>query len=68
MLQTLRIRNLALVADLTLELGPGLSIFTGETGAGKSLIVGALGLLLSLWSIRDIHLLGSKSVPRLNIG
>ena len=46
MLQTLRVRNLALVEDITVEFQPGLNVITGETGAGKSVIVGALGLLL----------------------
>lgn len=46
MLHTLRIKNLALVADLTLELPGDLSVLTGETGAGKSIILGAIGLLL----------------------
>lgn len=46
MLATLRIRNLALVADLTLEFPPGLVAVTGETGAGKSVILGALNLVL----------------------
>lgn len=46
MLSTLRIKNLALVADLTLELRPGFSAITGETGAGKSVILGALNLVL----------------------
>ena len=46
MLQTLRVRNLALVEDVTVEFQPGLNVITGETGAGKSVIVGALGLLL----------------------
>jgi DNA repair protein RecN (Recombination protein N) len=46
MLTTLRIRNLALVAELTLDLAPGLNVLTGETGAGKSVILGALGLVL----------------------
>ena len=46
MLTTLRVRNLALVADLTVELPPGLIVLTGETGAGKSIILGALNLLL----------------------
>jgi len=46
MLQTLRVRNLALVEDITVEFKPGLNVITGETGAGKSVIVGALGLLL----------------------
>lgn len=46
MLQTLRVRNLALVEDITVEFQSGLNVITGETGAGKSVIIGALGLLL----------------------
>ncbi|HEX7861746.1 MAG TPA: DNA repair protein RecN [Verrucomicrobiae bacterium] len=46
MLTTLRIKNLALVPDLTLELAPGYNAITGETGAGKSVIIGALNLVL----------------------
>ena len=46
MLTTLRIKNLALVTDLTLELQPGCNVITGETGAGKSIIIGALNLVL----------------------
>lgn len=46
MLQTLRVRNLALVEDITVEFQPGLNVITGETGAGKSVLIGALGLLL----------------------
>lgn len=46
MLQTLRVRNLALVEDVAVEFQPGLNVITGETGAGKSVIIGALGLLL----------------------
>jgi DNA repair protein RecN (Recombination protein N) len=46
MLQTLRVRNLALVEDITVEFQPGLNVITGETGAGKSVMIGALGLLL----------------------
>jgi DNA repair protein RecN (Recombination protein N) len=42
----LRIKNLALVSDLTLSLRPGYNAITGETGAGKSIIIGALNLLL----------------------
>ena len=47
MLSVLKIKNLALVDDLTWELGPGLIGVTGQTGAGKSMIVGALKLILS---------------------
>ncbi len=46
MLRALRVRDLATVADVTLELGPGLNVLTGETGAGKSMLVDALALLL----------------------
>jgi DNA repair protein RecN (Recombination protein N) len=46
MLRTLRIKNLALVEDLTWELGPGYNVITGETGAGKSILIGALELVL----------------------
>jgi DNA repair protein RecN (Recombination protein N) len=46
MLTVLRIKNLALVADLTLELQPGSNVITGETGAGKSILIGALNLAL----------------------
>src|SRR5271170_6141674 len=46
MLTTLRIKNLALVPDLTLELQSGYTVITGETGAGKSILIGALNLVL----------------------
>jgi len=46
MLAYLRIKNLAVVDDVALELAPGLTVFTGETGAGKSMILGGLGLVL----------------------
>src|SRR5436190_5656122 len=46
MLASLRIRNLALVEDLEWQLANGFSAITGETGAGKSIIIGALNLLL----------------------
>lgn len=46
MISELRIRDLATIADVTLPLGDGLNVLTGETGAGKSMLVDALGLLL----------------------
>ncbi|MDQ3315039.1 MAG: DNA repair protein RecN, partial [Verrucomicrobiota bacterium] len=45
-LNLLRIKNLALVEDLQWQIGPGFTAITGETGAGKSIIIGALQLLL----------------------
>lgn len=46
MIEELRIRDLGVIADATLELGPGFTAITGETGAGKTMIVTALGLLM----------------------
>src|ERR1700745_2473358 len=55
-LSLLRIKNLALVEELQWEMGPGFMAVTGETGAGKSIIIGALQLLLgeraAKWLIR----------------
>ena len=46
MLRFLSIRNLAVIDRLELEFEPGLNVLTGETGAGKSILVGAVGLLV----------------------
>ena len=46
MLQSLTIKNIALIDEITIELGSGLNVLTGETGAGKSLIIDSLALLL----------------------
>ena len=46
MLEYLRIRNLALIEDMELEFDDGINVLTGETGAGKSFILKALGFLL----------------------
>jgi DNA repair protein RecN (Recombination protein N) len=61
MLSTLRIKNLALVSDLTLHLQPGYNAITGETGAGKSIIIGALHLLLGERADRDLIRAGAES-------
>lgn len=45
MLRHLHISNFALIEEITLDLGPGLTVLTGETGAGKSLVLDAIGLL-----------------------
>ena len=54
MLTELRIRNFALIDRLSVRLGPGLNVLSGETGAGKSIIVGALGLLLGERASADV--------------
>lgn len=46
MLEEIRIRSLGVIESSTLELGPGLTVITGETGAGKTMVVTALGLIL----------------------
>ncbi|HEY8165867.1 MAG TPA: AAA family ATPase, partial [Gemmatimonadaceae bacterium] len=46
MLTELRIRNFAIIESLTLPLAPRFNVLSGETGAGKSIIVGALGFIL----------------------
>ena len=46
MLRQLYIKNFTLIDELDIELHPGFSVITGETGAGKSIILGAIGLLL----------------------
>ena len=45
MLVELRVENLGIIADLLLPIGDGMTVITGETGAGKTLIVDALDLL-----------------------
>ena len=54
MLTELRIRNFAIIEALTLPLGRGFNVLSGETGAGKSIIVGALGLLLGERASADL--------------
>lgn len=54
MLTELRIRNYAVIDDIHVELGPGLNVLSGETGAGKSIIVGALSLLLGERAAADV--------------
>src|ERR1700722_4951719 len=61
MLTTLCIKNLALVSDLTLELEAGYNAITGETGAGKSIIIGALTLVLGERADRTLIRSGSDS-------
>jgi DNA repair protein RecN (Recombination protein N) len=53
-LTELRIRNFAIIESVTLPLAPGLNVLSGETGAGKSIIVGALGLLVGERASADL--------------
>jgi len=57
LIETLRVENIAILERAELEFGPGLNVLTGETGTGKSIVLGALALLAggraSSESIRD---------------
>ena len=71
MLKELRVRNYAVIEDVRLEFGPGLTVLTGETGAGKSLVVGALSLLLGERATSEIVRAGAESASvegRFDIG
>ena len=61
MLASLRIKNLALVEELTWAIEPGFTAITGETGAGKSVIIGALGLALGERADRSTIRAGAES-------
>jgi DNA repair protein RecN (Recombination protein N) len=59
-LELLRIRNLAIIDELEVEFGPGLNVVTGETGAGKSILVGALQLVLGARARADAVRTGAE--------
>lgn len=61
MFSHLVIRNLALIESLEIDLGAGLNILTGETGAGKSIVIGALQLLLGQRADRSLIRTGAES-------
>ena len=54
MLTNLHVKNLALIEEADVEFGPGLNILTGETGAGKSILMGAVNLALGKKASRDL--------------
>jgi len=60
MLSELRIRNLAIIDELDLTFGPSFNVLTGETGAGKSIIIDAVGLLLGDRASQEIIRAGAK--------
>jgi DNA repair protein RecN (Recombination protein N) len=59
-LSELRIKNFAIIESVTLPLAPGFNVLTGETGAGKSIIVGALGLLVGERAAADLVRTGAE--------
>ncbi len=61
MLRELFIHNIAIIDDFSVKLSPGLNVITGETGAGKSVIIGALGLLLGFRASNDILRTGCEN-------
>src|SRR5919197_6642106 len=61
MLRFLRIRNLAVIESVEVEFEPGFNVLTGETGAGKSILVGAVGLLLGGRASGDLVRTGEDS-------
>ncbi len=54
MLVHLHVKNLALIEDIEVEFGPGLNILTGETGAGKSILLGSMQLILGSRIAKDM--------------
>jgi len=60
MLHTLRIRHLVILQDVTVEFGPGLNLLTGETGAGKSVLVDAIGLAVGARADRGLVRSGAE--------
>jgi DNA repair protein RecN (Recombination protein N) len=62
MLRELSVQNLALIEDVRVELRPGFCAWTGETGAGKSLLLGAVGLLLGERGSADLIRSGAEEL------
>jgi DNA repair protein RecN (Recombination protein N) len=60
MLQSLYVRDYALIEELDLEFGSGLNILTGETGAGKSILIGAMSMILGERANTDVVRTGAK--------
>ena len=61
MLSSLHVKNLALIQEAEVEFGPGLNILTGETGAGKSILIGSINLALGKKLSRDMIREGENS-------
>ena len=63
MLSYLHVKNLALIDDVEVEFGPGLNILTGETGAGKSVLIGSISLALGKKMSREM--IRNENLPAL---
>ena len=61
MLRFLKIKRLAVIDEVEVEFGPGLNVLTGETGAGKSILVGAVGLLIGGRASGDLVRTGEET-------
>ena len=60
MLQSLHVKNLALIDEVEVTFGEGLNILTGETGAGKSIIIGSINLALGGKADKDLIRTGAE--------
>ena len=61
MLQSLHVHNFALLEDAKVDFAPGFNVFTGETGAGKSILVDAFGVVLGNRASADYVRTGADS-------
>ena len=61
MLQSLHVHNFALIEDAKIDFAPGFNIFTGETGAGKSILIDAFGVVLGNRASADYIRSGADS-------
>ena len=60
MLESLHVKNLALIDEAEVDFGSGLNILTGETGAGKSIIIGSINLALGAKADREYIRAGAE--------
>ena len=60
MLISLHVKNMALIQEMEVEFGPGFNILTGETGAGKSIVIGSVNVALGTGNFKDYVPEGSE--------
>ena len=63
MLLNVHVKDLALIEDVDICFGDGLNILTGETGAGKSIIIGSIGVALGAKAGKDLIRQGAEYAP-----